>query len=124
MSRHVFVRKMVELGLTAPLASHMLAYAGVAVAQTKSDYKPTKGTNVTALDKSVLRALCGDMQIVFQYPYASLNPRMRVGAIIGEALIIHGLTRETGGSLRIASLSSWRRSGCMPITCAAIPMSS
>jgi oligopeptide transport system ATP-binding protein len=53
-----------------------------------------KGTNVTALDKSALRALCRDMQIIFQDPYASLNPRMRVGVIIGEALIIHGLTKN------------------------------
>jgi oligopeptide transport system ATP-binding protein len=52
-----------------------------------------KGTNVTALHKSALRALCRDMQIIFQDPYASLNPRMRVGVIIGEALIIHGLTK-------------------------------
>jgi oligopeptide transport system ATP-binding protein len=52
-----------------------------------------KGTNVTALDKSALRALCRDMQIIFQDPYASLNPRMKVGVIIGEALIIHGLTK-------------------------------
>jgi len=53
-----------------------------------------KGTNVTALDKAGLRALCRDMQIIFQDPYASLNPRMRVGAIIGEALIIHGLAKN------------------------------
>jgi len=53
-----------------------------------------KGTNVAALDKSALRALARDMQIIFQDPYASLNPRMRVGAIIGEALIIHGLTKN------------------------------
>jgi oligopeptide transport system ATP-binding protein len=52
-----------------------------------------KGTNVTALDKAALRALRREMQIIFQDPYASLNPRMRVGAIIGEALIIHGLTK-------------------------------
>src|SRR5215475_7977484 len=39
-----------------------------------------KGTNVTALGKSALRALCRDMQIIFQDPYASLNPRMTVGA--------------------------------------------
>jgi oligopeptide transport system ATP-binding protein len=51
------------------------------------------GTNVTALDKAALRALCRDMQIIFQDPYASLNPRMTVGAIIGEALIIHDLAK-------------------------------
>ncbi|MBI3710841.1 MAG: ATP-binding cassette domain-containing protein [Proteobacteria bacterium] len=55
-----------------------------------------EGKNVTALDRASLRALCRDMQIIFQDPYASLNPRMTVGAIIGEALVIHHLakTRE------------------------------
>ena len=51
------------------------------------------GRNVTALDKRELRALARDMQIIFQDPYASLNPRMTVGAIIGEALTIHRLTK-------------------------------
>jgi len=51
-----------------------------------------EGRNVTALDRSAVRALARDMQIIFQDPYASLNPRMTVGAIIGEALIIHKLT--------------------------------
>jgi oligopeptide transport system ATP-binding protein len=50
-----------------------------------------EGRNVTALDRNQLRALARDMQIIFQDPYASLNPRMTVGAIIGEALIIHKL---------------------------------
>jgi len=49
------------------------------------------GKDVTALDRKSLRALCRDMQIIFQDPYASLDPRMTVGAIIGEALVIHGL---------------------------------
>ena len=53
-----------------------------------------KGTNVTTLDKTALRALRRDMQIIFQDPYASLNPRMTVGAIIGEALIIHDLVKN------------------------------
>ncbi len=53
-----------------------------------------EGRNVTALDKDELRALARDMQIIFQDPYASLNPRMTVGAIIGEALIIHKLARN------------------------------
>src|SRR5437667_5644563 len=61
--------------------------------------EPTSGEvwfgaqNVTTLDKRSLRALRKEMQIIFQDPYASLNPRMTVGAIIGEALIIHQLTK-------------------------------
>jgi oligopeptide transport system ATP-binding protein len=55
-----------------------------------------EGKNVTAAGRDELRALARDMQIIFQDPYASLNPRMTVGAIIGEALTIHKLapTRE------------------------------
>jgi len=53
-----------------------------------------EGRNVTALDKPALRALARDMQIIFQDPYASLNPRMTVGTIIGEALTIHGLAKS------------------------------
>jgi oligopeptide transport system ATP-binding protein len=49
------------------------------------------GQNVTQAGKQELRALARDMQIIFQDPYASLNPRMTVGAIIGEALTIHKL---------------------------------
>jgi len=53
-----------------------------------------EGRNVTALDATALRSLRRDMQIIFQDPFASLNPRMTVGAIIGEALIIHNLARS------------------------------
>ncbi len=51
-----------------------------------------EGRDVTRAGKGELRALARDMQIIFQDPYASLNPRMTVGAIVGEALIIHKLT--------------------------------
>jgi oligopeptide transport system ATP-binding protein len=47
-----------------------------------------------AMDARALRGLARGMQIIFQDPYASLNPRMTVGAIIGEALTIHGLARN------------------------------
>src|SRR5436305_12401384 len=50
-----------------------------------------EGRNVTQLGISEFRSLCRDMQIIFQDPFASLNPRMTVGAIIGEALTIHKL---------------------------------
>jgi oligopeptide transport system ATP-binding protein len=50
-----------------------------------------EGRDVTALSAGALRSVCRDMQIIFQDPFASLNPRMTVGAIIGEALTIHNL---------------------------------
>ncbi|MES2783911.1 MAG: dipeptide ABC transporter ATP-binding protein [Pseudomonadota bacterium] len=50
-----------------------------------------EGKDVTAMGKDELRSLARDMQIIFQDPYASLNPRMTVGSIIGEALTIHKL---------------------------------
>jgi peptide/nickel transport system ATP-binding protein len=53
-----------------------------------------EGRNVVEFDDAELAALRRDMQIIFQDPYASLNPRMTVGAIIGEALTIHGLAKD------------------------------
>ena len=52
-----------------------------------------EGKNVRQLAADELRLLRRDIQIIFQDPYASLNPRMNVGAIVGEALIIHQLTK-------------------------------
>jgi peptide/nickel transport system ATP-binding protein len=49
------------------------------------------GMDVTALDRNALRALRRKMQIIFQDPYASLNPRMTVGAALMEPMIIHNL---------------------------------
>jgi oligopeptide transport system ATP-binding protein len=53
-----------------------------------------EGKDVTALDAGELQRLRRDMQIIFQDPFASLNPRMTVGAIIGEALVIHKLAKD------------------------------
>ena len=52
-----------------------------------------EGQDVTAMGKDELRAMARHMQIVFQDPFASLNPRMTVGAIVGEALTIHKLAK-------------------------------
>jgi len=51
------------------------------------------GQDVTHMDAKSLQAARRDMQIIFQDPFASLNPRMSVREIIGEPLIIHGLTK-------------------------------
>ncbi|MDQ6825875.1 MAG: dipeptide ABC transporter ATP-binding protein [Candidatus Eremiobacteraeota bacterium] len=50
-----------------------------------------KGDNVLAMDRSELRRLRKEIQIIFQDPYASLNPRMTVGDIVSEPLRIHGI---------------------------------
>ena len=62
-------------------------------------YKPTAGTvnfggtELTKLKGNDLRRMRRKMQMIFQDPYASLNPRMSVGSIIGEPLQIHGLAQ-------------------------------
>ena len=57
-----------------------------------------RGTDVTALDGEALRQLRPRMQMIFQDPQDSLNPRMTVGSIIGEPLVEHGVVK--GGRLR------------------------
>jgi oligopeptide transport system ATP-binding protein len=55
-----------------------------------------QGRDVLALNKKELREIRREMQIIFQDPYASLNPRMKIGDIVGEPLVIHneGAKRE------------------------------
>ncbi len=50
-----------------------------------------KGQNITGLSKRLLQPYRRDMQIIFQDPYASLNPRMTVGEFVGEPLDVHGV---------------------------------
>ena len=52
-----------------------------------------KGRDIMAMGKNELRNLRREMQIIFQDPYSSLNPRMTVGEAIGEALEVHGIAR-------------------------------
>jgi peptide/nickel transport system ATP-binding protein len=61
-----------------------------------------RGADITSLDKNALRKLRKEMQIVFQDPEASLDPRMTVGDSIEEGLIIHGVNSEQERMERIA----------------------
>jgi peptide/nickel transport system ATP-binding protein/oligopeptide transport system ATP-binding protein len=65
-----------------------------------------RGEDVLAFTPQRLRAARRDMQIVFQDPYASLNPRMRVGAIVEEPLEIHRAGTRTERRMRAADLFS------------------
>ena len=62
-------------------------------------YRPTaghvyfEGKDLTELKGNALRRMRRDMQMIFQDPYASLNPRMSVGSIVGEPFRVHGLAR-------------------------------
>ncbi len=52
-----------------------------------------KGQDITKVGQTELRKLRRNMQIVFQDPYASLNPRMTIEEILGEPMIIHGIAK-------------------------------
>ncbi|MBS1789904.1 MAG: dipeptide ABC transporter ATP-binding protein [Acidobacteria bacterium] len=62
------------------------------------------GRNLTEIGQTELRGLRRRMQIIFQDPYSSLNPRMKVGEIIGEPLAIHGLGDKTERRDKVAEL--------------------
>ncbi|HLI28165.1 MAG TPA: ABC transporter ATP-binding protein [Chloroflexota bacterium] len=73
-------------------------------------YRPTagevllEGEDLTRLKGDRLRRMRRRMQMIFQDPYASLNPRMTVGSIIAEPLEIHGLARGKAKQERVAEL--------------------
>jgi len=62
------------------------------------------GKNIPQLPKDEMRELRKEMQIIFQDPYGSLNPRMTVGDIIGEPLHIHKLARGAEREKRVREL--------------------
>jgi oligopeptide transport system ATP-binding protein len=63
-----------------------------------------EGRDVLAMGRKELRALRREMQIIFQDPYGSLNPRMTVGGMLSEAIRIHKLASGEGVKKRVAEL--------------------
>jgi oligopeptide transport system ATP-binding protein len=83
-------------------------------------YKPTEGSvnfdgqELTELGGAAMRRMRRKMQMIFQDPYASLNPRMSVGSIIAEPLQIHGLSKGSAARkervqdlMRVVGLNPW-----------------
>ncbi len=73
-------------------------------------YRPTSGrvyfedVDLTALKGEALRRMRRRMQMIFQDPYASLNPRMTVGGIVGEPLEVHGIAKGKEKQERVQEL--------------------
>ena len=72
--------------------------------------EPTEGDilfenkSLAGMSKSALRRLKRDMQIIFQDPYASLNPRMSIGEIIAEPLLVHAIAKSREREERVIYL--------------------
>ena len=97
--------------------------------------KPTSGQilfdgeDVASMPRRDLIALRRRMQVIFQDPYSSLNPRMKVGDIIGEPIKVHGVEPDAGRRrARVRSRSSPSSSSatrrCRRSTCRSRPRSS
>lgn len=63
-----------------------------------------EGRDILGLGREEMRKLRREMQIIFQDPYASLNPRMTVGEIVGEPLEIHGVAKGAEKAKRVTNL--------------------
>ena len=63
-----------------------------------------EGTDITEMSRSEMRSYRREMQIIFQDPYSSLNPRMSVGDIVGQPFIIHKLASGRDREERVAAL--------------------
>ena len=99
MSRRAFVRRMAAVGLTAPMATQLLAFSGVAMAQTRSVYKPTK------------RGGGGLLKVMWWQGPTLLNPHFAVGTKDQDAC-----------RLFYEPLAAWDRDGNLrPKLAASIP---
>jgi peptide/nickel transport system ATP-binding protein len=76
----------------------------VALEKPNSGQVLLEGRDVTGMGRSDLRRYRRDLQLMFQDPYSSLDPRMRVGSIIGEPLVIQGIGNGSSRRQRVYDL--------------------
>ena len=74
-----------------------------------------RGADITHLDKPALRPLRRHMQMIFQDPYSSLNPRLKVRDIIREAFVIHGIGGRRDQAERVAEMLAQVSCGALTV---------
>ncbi len=74
--------------------------AGEVVYYGERDHAPAEGVNLAALPASELRRLRKELQIVFQDPYSSLDPRMTVGQLVEEGVATHGYYKRGSAEMK------------------------
>ncbi len=72
------------------------------------------GIDLARLTYNEIRLLRSDLQLIFQDPYSSLNPRMTVGQIIGEGMLAHGMFRKNDGRMQEEVLRVMEECGLAP----------
>ena len=72
------------------------------------------GIDLARLSYNEIRLLRSDLQLIFQDPYSSLNPRMTVGQIIGEGMLAHGMFRKNDGRMQKEVLRVMEECGLAP----------
>jgi len=77
------------LRLIEPTAGQIL-FCSKKLAGPDEEYKEV---DIASISRKLLKSLRRDMQIIFQDPYSSLNPRMTVGGMVGEPLLVHGIAK-------------------------------
>jgi microcin C transport system ATP-binding protein len=88
----IAIREGHTLGVVGESGSGKTTLAMGLLRMTESDGPITfQGRRIDGLGRQALRPLRREMQIVFQDPYGSLSPRLSVGEIVGEGLVVHGI---------------------------------
>jgi peptide/nickel transport system ATP-binding protein/oligopeptide transport system ATP-binding protein len=79
-------------------------YATLGIVRPTSGQVDFQGVDLARLDRAALRHAQRDMQIIFQDPYSSLDPKMTVGESIGEPLLVRGVLQGTALTRRVEEL--------------------
>ncbi|HZW53948.1 MAG TPA: dipeptide/oligopeptide/nickel ABC transporter ATP-binding protein, partial [Candidatus Elarobacter sp.] len=100
------IRRGETLGLVGESGSGKTTAGRVILhlAEATSGSVTFEGRELLHLSRAELRPLRKEMQIIFQDPYASLNPRMTVGSIVREPLEIHGIAKGKAADARVQEL--------------------